>query len=111
MRTPEEAAWSFHETLLEILKHLNQVAERHTGVDGLELLELERSMARFWTVGIPEAGVRDALRVLQENRMVALEQEPVYAWDRQRVLGNRYRITPDGKAYLLRQVQVTERIR
>ena len=110
-RSPEESAWSFHETLVEILRHLNQAAERQTGVDGLELAELQRSMSSFWTLATPERGLPEALRVLEENRMVAQELEPVFAWDRHRVIGDRYRITADGKAYLLRAVQVSDRIR
>jgi len=109
--SPQQSAWSFHQTLVEILRYLNQAAERQTGVDGLELVELERTMARFWTHGSLQGRVPEALRLLQENRLVAQESEPVYAWDRSRVLGDRYRITPDGKAYLLRQLQATDRIR
>lgn len=108
--SPTDQARSFHATLVEVLKHLNQAAERQTGVDGLELLELQRSMARFWTVEMRGEQVQEALRVLQENRMVDEDQRPVFAWDRRRVLGDRFRITPTGKAYLLRQVQVTDRI-
>jgi len=109
-RTPKDAAWTFHETLVEVLRHLNQAAERQTGVDGLEELELERSMARFWAVELDPGQVSEALRVLQENRMVDKETDPAYAWERQRVVGDRFKITADGKAYLLRQVQQQDRI-
>lgn len=109
-RTPQEAALRFHATLVEILRRLNQASERQTGVDGLERLELERTMARYWTLPTRGTELEEALRVLEENRLVAQEQSRVYAWDRQRYVGDRFRITADGKAYLLRQVQVTDRI-
>ena len=108
--TARETAWEFHETLVEILRHLNQAAERRGDLDGLELGELERTMARGDRPRRPLPAVVRALDVLRENRLVAEEHRPVYAWDRRRVLGERFRITPDGKAYLLRQVQSTERI-
>jgi|HubBroStandDraft_1064217.scaffolds.fasta_scaffold85953_3 hypothetical protein len=104
-------AWTFHETILQILRNLNQAAERRSEVEGLELLELERSMARFWTVEMKEQGVQAALTVLLENRLVEEESAPVYAWDRQRVVGDRFRITPEGKAYLFRQIDEKDRIR
>jgi hypothetical protein len=104
-------AWTFHETLLQILRNLNQAAERRSEVEGLELLELERSMAKFWTVEMKEQQVTDALRVLMENRLVLEESKPVYAWDRQRIVGDRFRITAEGKAYLFRQIDEKDRIR
>ena len=110
-RSPQQTAWAFHQTLVEVLRHLNQAAERRTDVDGLELLELERSMARFWALEYHEGRVDDALRVLMENGMVAEENTPTYAWDRGRVLGDRFRITSSGKAYLVRQVRESDRIR
>ncbi|MCI4367544.1 MAG: hypothetical protein L3K08_07320 [Thermoplasmata archaeon] len=110
-RTPREMAWTFHETLLQILRNLNQAAERRSEVDGLELMELERSMARFWTVEMKEQQVQAALRVLMENRLVQEDSAPIYAWDRQRTVGDRFRITAEGKAYLFRQIDEKDRIR
>jgi len=110
-RTPREMAWTFHETILQILRNLNQAAERRSEVEGLELMELERSMARFWTVEMKEQQVQAALTVLMENRLVQEESAPVYAWDRQRMVGDRFRITAEGKAYLFRQIDEKDRIR
>jgi len=104
-------AWTFHETILQILRNLNQAAERRSEVEGLERLELERSMARFWTVEMKEQQVEEALRVLMENRLVLEESDPVYAWDRQRMVGERFKITAEGKAYLFRQIDERDRIR
>jgi hypothetical protein len=111
VRSPQESAWTFHETLLEVLRHLNQASERRSDVEGVELLELERMMARFWTIEMREQELSKALGVLLENGLAAEENAPSYAWDRQRVLGDRYRITSEGKAYLVRQIQATDRIR
>lgn len=111
MRTPAESAWAFHETLVEVLRKLNQAAERWPEIDGIEFVELERTMARYWTVEAREGKVEDALRVLMENGMVAEESAPAFAWDRRRVLGERFRITTAGKAYLIRQIAETDRIR
>jgi len=74
-------------------------------------MELERSMARFWTVEMKEQQVQAALTVLMENRLVQEESAPVYAWDRQRMVGDRFRITAEGKAYLFRQIDEKDRIR
>lgn len=111
IRTPRESAWAFHETLVEVLRHLNQAAERWPDINGIEFLELERTMSRFWTIEQHEGKVDEALRVLLENGLAAQETTPAYAWDRSRVLGDRFRITAQGKAYLVRQIEETNRIR
>ena len=110
-RSPEQVAWTFHQTLLEVLRRLNQAAERHGEIEGLEYPELERAMSRFWAVDGDAAELGRAVELLRENGLVAIEDEPKYAWDRRRVLGDRYRVTSLGKAYLLRQISETERIR
>jgi hypothetical protein len=111
LATPKESAWAFHETLVEVLRHLNQASERRTDVDGLEFRELERTLARFWTTELSTGQIQQALQVLLQNGMVAEECAPAYAWDRRRVLGDRFRITPEGKSYLVRQIRATDRIR
>jgi hypothetical protein len=111
LATPRETAWAFHETLVEVLRHLNQAAERRSEIDGLEFAELERTMARFWTVEFSQAKIQQAIAVLLQNGLVAEESTPAYAWDRRRVVGDRFRITPAGKSYLLRQVRASGRIR
>jgi hypothetical protein len=108
--TSRESAWAFHETIIEVLRRLNQASERRTEIDGMEFLELERSMARFWTVEFGEKRITEALNVLLQNGLAAQESAPAYAWDRRRVLGERFRITAEGKAYLLRQIRETDRI-
>jgi hypothetical protein len=107
----EAVAWAFHETLLQLLRQLNRAAERRGELEGMELVELERSLDDFWTRRGEEVPLRRALALLVENGLVAKDKEPVYAWDRRRTVGERYNITPLGKAYLLRTIAETERIR
>jgi hypothetical protein len=108
--SPEAVAWSFHETLLEVLRRLNQASERRSEVDGMEFVELERAMRDFWTIRPGDEHLENAVRLLTENGLVGQDAEPKYAWDRRRVLGERYRITSLGKAYLLRSISDSERI-
>jgi hypothetical protein len=110
----EEAAYRFHETLLEVLKRLNQAEqERPPPLQGLELVDLERTMRGFWTQhpGDDDDSAESALRLLLENGLVRERDDPEYAWDRRRTLGTRYTITSLGKSYLVRQIEETERIR
>ncbi len=110
----EEAAYRFHETLMEVLKRLNQAEEeRSPPVQGMEMIELERVMRLFWALhpGDDEASAEAALRLLLENGLVRERDDPQYAWDRRRTLGTRYTITTLGKSYLVRQIEETERIR
>lgn len=110
-QSAEELAWAFHETLLEILRQLNRAAERRGEVEGMERSELERSLLAFWSQGAEEVPLRRSLTLLLENGLVQREEEPRYAWERRRMVGERYAITALGKAYLLRTIAETERIR
>ena len=103
-------AWVLHETLLEVLKRLNQAEERRGDVPELEYAELERAMSRFWATQVGETDLPFALRLLLENGLIGAVEEPVYAWDRQRVVGERFHITTMGKSYLVRQLRETGRI-
>ncbi|MCI4317860.1 MAG: hypothetical protein L3J96_04915 [Thermoplasmata archaeon] len=107
---PEAVAWAFHETLLEVLRRLNQAAERRAEVDGMEYVELERSMPDFWSIRDGENHLESAVRLLLENGLVGEDNVPKYAWDRRRMIGDRYCITPLGKAYLMRAISDSERI-
>ena len=109
--SPEQIAWAFHETLVQVLRHLNQAAERRGEVDGLEFVELERAMQDFWTYRSGGHSLDGAVRLLVENGLVREQREPKYAWDRRRVLGARLEITSLGKSYLVRSIEDSERIR
>ena len=109
----EEAAYRFHETILEVLRRLNQAEQERTPpVQGLELVEVERAMRSFWTQHPgDDDSAESAVRLLLENGLVRERDDPEYAWDRRRVLGTRYTLTALGKSYLVRQLEETERIR
>ena len=107
---PSSPAWILHETLLEVLRRLNQAYERGGEAPELEYAELERSMRSFWAALAGETDFRFALGLLRENGLVETVDAPVYAWARQRVVGERFRITTLGKAYLTRQIQESGRI-
>lgn len=109
--TPSSPAWVMHETLTEILRRLNQANERGGVAPELEYAELERAMFRFWATEAGEVDLAFALQLLLENGLVDTVNQPVYAWDRQRVVGERFRITTMGKSYLMRQIVESERIR
>jgi hypothetical protein len=107
---PASPVWVLHETLTEILRRLNQANERGGVAPELEYSELERAMFRFWATESGEVDLALALRLLLENGLVDTVQEPVYAWDRQRIVGERLRITVMGKSYLMRQIAEDHRI-
>ncbi len=109
--TPEESSALLHEELLELLRLLNRDEEEETQVVGLEVEELRFQLSR---AGHPQATaeqVRTALSVLVANGFAAERTDPEYAWNRGRTVGERYAITSDGKAYLLRELQRVGRIR
>lgn len=108
---PDEAAWTLHETFLEILRRLNQAAEQGFELHGLEHAELERAMARFWSTHDADIDFDRALALLVENGLVGTADDPQYSWLRSRTVGRRYVVTALGKSYLLRQVEESGRIR
>ncbi len=107
----EEAAWTLHETFLEILRRLNQAEEEGYEIHGLEHAELARAMGRFWTAHDGGFDLDRAMALLQENGMVGVLDDPEFSWMRNRTVGRRYIITTLGKSYLLRQLKETGRIR
>ncbi|MCI4335818.1 MAG: hypothetical protein L3K17_01280 [Thermoplasmata archaeon] len=109
--TPEDQAFNLHETFLEILRRLNQAEEEGIELSGMEEREIQRTMSRHWTSyarGIP---LDRAVALLMENGLVGSVDDPAYSWVRSRTIGTRFVITALGKAYLLRQLEETGRIR
>jgi hypothetical protein len=106
----EGQAHEFHLELVEMLKLLNRSEEEHGLTDGLEREELLHLVAK---AGFPNAtlrGVARALDVLTANGLARMMAEPVYAWDRGRVVGERYGITLDGKRMLLNELHRVGRV-
>jgi hypothetical protein len=96
--------------MLELLKLLNRAEMEQRDVDGYELSELHYFLVRGPCPLISEEEVAKALGVLTGNRLAAELADPEYAWERGRVVGRRFAITTEGKAFLLRQLERTGRI-
>lgn len=109
--SPEEEAWSLHETFLEILRRLNQAAEEGEELSGIEFTDLERVMDRFWTTRSGAITLDRAVDLLVENGLVSTTDDPAFSWLRNRTVGRRYAITTLGKSFLLRGVNESGRIR
>ena len=108
---PSDRALDLHETFLEILRRLNQAEEEGIDLSGLEPRDLERSMARRGHSSPYQLPLSRAVELLQENGLVGSVDDPAYSWLRSRTLGSRIVITALGKAYLMRQIEETGRIR
>ncbi len=100
-------------TFLAILKQLNRAETENTAdspEQALELAELERRLAGFWAIEAGSARVPQALGLLLTNRMVAASADPEYSWQRQRTVAQRYHITPEGKKFLLENIERMDRV-
>jgi hypothetical protein len=97
--------------LVELLKQLNRAEMEEDGdVAGLETDELRHSLARSPVTGLSVDEVAAALRVLVGNGLARELCDPEYAWNRGRVVAERFTITPAGKEFLLRQIQRIGRV-
>jgi len=108
--TPEDRAADLRGELLELLKLLNRAEEEESDVDGYELSELHHLLSRGAFPLLTATEVGEAVRVLVANRLAVALTDREYAWDRGRVVGERFAITAEGKAYLLRALERTGRI-
>jgi len=105
-----ESAFELRDELVEILKQLNRVEMEETKVEGLEIGELRRILARGSYPSVTTPEVVTALTVLVGNGMARQHTDLEYAWDRGRVVGERYSITTEGKAYLIETLRRTNRV-
>jgi hypothetical protein len=106
----EGNAADLHGELLELLKLLNRAEEEQADVDGYELTELHHLLAQARYPLITADEVAEGLLVLVGNRLAAELTDREYAWDRGRVVGRRFAITTEGKAFLVRALDRTGRI-
>jgi hypothetical protein len=109
-QTPDEQARELHLELVEMLKLLNRVEEEHEGADGFEREELLHLMPK---AGFPNATLADVergLQVLLANGYARALEGSQYAWDRGRVVGERFTITLDGKRLLLKEIERVNRV-
>jgi hypothetical protein len=108
--TPVEEAMELRTEFLEILKQLNRVEMEESDVEGVEIDELRRLLARSVLPQVTHDQVGRALEVLCGNGFARELNDPEYAWDRGRVLTDRFAITTEGKEFLVRQLQRIGRI-
>jgi hypothetical protein len=100
-------------TFVAILQQLNRAESIHEGRDhdqALYLEELDRALRRFWAVDEKRVKLPLLLGLLVRNGLVRAEvggRDAVHA----RTAGApRYRITPEGKQFLVEALQKTDRI-
>ena len=108
--SPEEAALELRDEMMEILRQLNRAEMEEPDGEGLELEEIYRMLAHQGFSGITTPDVARAVGVLVGNGFARLRNDPVYAWDRGRVLSSRFLITTAGKSYLLERLVRTNRV-
>jgi hypothetical protein len=108
--TPEGQARELHLEMIEVLKLLNRVEEEQGTVEGLERDEVVHLLAK---VGFPAVTIDDVSRtlgVLIGNGLAREMSDSEYAWDRGRVVGERFAITLEGKRLLLKELEKVGRV-
>ncbi len=100
------------EAMLEILRFLNQAEFEFSREDekGLELPEIAFRMQGHWTVREGRVKVPPLVALLERNQMVRRFPPVVYSWTRQRNVSNRYRVTAQGKAFLMTALDKDDRV-
>lgn len=102
------------ETLLAILRQLNQAESRHEGREIEQELELTEIESRIGNDAGPKDGaisVALAVGLLLRNGLVKASGAGDYSWQRQRSAHQRYRITSEGKKFLLESIETSNRVR
>ncbi len=98
-------------TLVAVLQQLNRVESMHEGNAAdqmVELPDLERLLGRFWAIENDGVKVPLVLGLLLRNRLVEAVSSPPAAGRSRRSV--RYRITADGKRFLVEALEKTDRI-
>lgn len=107
---PDAQAREFHLEMIEVLKLLNRVEEEHQTVDGLEREEVQRLLGKVGFPNATQVEVGRTLEVLVANGYATRMTDSEYAWDRARVVGERYVISREGKQMLLKEIERTGRV-
>jgi DNA-binding transcriptional ArsR family regulator len=100
-------------TLVAILQQLNRTESMHEGRSrdqSLELADLERILRRFAPVDDGQAKVSQALGLLVRNGMVHAQAAEHGGRGAHAPVAARYRITAEGKAFLIEALRKTDRI-
>jgi hypothetical protein len=107
---PDAQARELHLQMVEILKLLNRVEEEHGEIEGLEREEAVHLLSK---AGFPNLSLDDVdrtLTVLMGNGLARKMTDTEYAWDRGRVVGERFAITLEGKRLLLKELERAGRV-
>lgn len=100
-------------TFVAILQQLNRAESIHEGRDheqALPLADLERALRRFWAVDEKRVKLPLALGLLVHNGLVRAEVSGGRP-PRSHPMGSpRYRITPEGKQFLVEALEKADRI-
>ncbi len=110
---PGDAPDPLRATFVAILQQLNRAESIHEGRDrdqALYLEELDRSLRKFWAVDEKKVKLPFALGLLVRNRLVQLEVGAGTQPHGRSGVGPRYRITAEGKQFLIAAVHNDERI-
>jgi hypothetical protein len=109
-----EPADPLRATFVAILQQLNRAESIHEGRDhdqALYLDELQHTLRRFWAIDEKKVKLPLALGLLVRNSLVRIEPPaPVPPTSDRRPGGSRYRITPQGKQFLIEALQKGDRI-
>ncbi len=100
-------------TFVAILQQLNRAESIHEGRDhdqALYLEELDRSLRKFWALDEKKVKLPFALGLLLRNRLVQAEVGAGTQPHGRSGAGPRYRITAEGKQFLIAALQNAERI-
>ncbi|MFY9717649.1 MAG: hypothetical protein WAK40_06935 [Thermoplasmata archaeon] len=109
--SPQENALELRTELVEVLKQLNRAEMEGEGeVIGLEPEELHHFLAKGPLPTLSSVALSQAMRVLIGNGFARVLDDPEYAWNRGRVVGERFTITTEGKEFLVRQIQRIGRV-
>ncbi len=108
--TPDGQAREFHLEMLEVLKFLNRVEEEHGPTEGLERDELVHLLAKAGFLSVSVEQVGETLDTLIGNGYARRLTDSEYAWDRGRVVGERFAITLDGKRLILKELEKVGRV-
>jgi len=103
-----------HATLVAILQQLNRVESVHEGeqrLQTLELREIERLLSDFWAIKHDHVKVPLALGLLVRNGMVEAQPGGPASSRAAHHVPAAYRITTEGKRFLVETSHQSDRIR
>ena len=114
MPSADEKSDPVRATLIAILQQLNRVESMHEGQEQrqtLELREIERLLSDFWAIRRDQVKVPLALGLLVRNGMVDAQAGAPLATRSRTPAPASYRITTEGKRFLVDSSQQADRIR